>query len=704
MAGIHKSEIPAVLLLLPFILGIAIGCYFVNTNYTYSLSIGLALTSSGFILLNFLYRQFKIYQYSWLGSLLLTTTLLLSGWLATSLHSDLNNKQHFSKQRADFLIIKVTDEPKQNGRFFRCVTKVEQSIYHREAVVASGNLLLTLVADSNSHPLAYGDELLIPAKFNLVAPPYNPAEFNYKQYLVHQNIYHQCFLSAGQVAKLRTQAGNPIVAYALETRQQMVMQLKRYLHNPQAIAVASTLLLGYKADLDPDILKAYAKTGTIHVLSVSGAHVAVLFLLISFLLRPLNRFKHARLFRTTTAVSLIWGYALLTGFSPAVCRAALMISLLIIGKTFRRQAHGLNILAVSAFILLLYNPFLFMDVGFQLSYLAVVGLIIFQPIINQQFNFKNTWLRKLWYWCSASLAAQLITFPLSTLYFHQFPIYFLISNLFIILPSELIMTVGIAFLITSLIPALAPVTGTLGYLLEHFILWMNQGLSFIEAMPYSSLDKVWLTTTEFLLLCIVVGLITLFLSRKYAWQLTVALTSLLLLSISISFKAYHATQHNSLVFFNTKKHTAILLNFGHQGVVVTDLNQQDKNFMYSIQPCLDSLQIEKANLIQLHQNLQTTFLKKHEHYLQFQNKSLLIFDKHLSQIQLPQQLCVDYLLFTDNPHADLSFICKNYTFKQLIIDANNSAQRTLKLMHDADSLHIKKVSLKRNNALVIVSN
>src|SRR5689334_1135909 len=153
------------------------------------------------------------------------------------------------------------------------------------------------------------------------------------------------------------------------------------MHESNAVAVASTLILGYKADLSEDVLQAYSKTGTIHVLSVSGAHVAIIRPLLSFMLTFLNRFKHGRLIKAIIIIPIIWYYAMLTGFSPAVCRAAVMITTVIIGKTYNRYINNLNILAVSAFMLLLYNPLLITDVGFQLSYLAVAGLVVLQPVV-----------------------------------------------------------------------------------------------------------------------------------------------------------------------------------------------------------------------------------------------------------------------------------------------------------------------------------
>jgi ComEC/Rec2-related protein len=205
---------------------------------------------------------------------------------------------------------------------------------------------------------------------------------------------------------------------------------------------------------------------------------------------------------------------MLSGFSPAVCRAAVMISMVIIGKTFARQINMLNILAVSAFALLLYNPFLITDVGFQLSYLAVAGLVVLQPVVYKWMAFKNKVADKLWIACSVSIAAQVITFPLSALYFHQFPVYFLLSNLFIIIPTAVIMYSGVAYLLLSWVPFLST---ALSFILENSILLLNKALAIIEHAPVASIGKIWLTIPEYLLLyAIVIGLFY-FLYDKKRW-------------------------------------------------------------------------------------------------------------------------------------------------------------------------------------------
>ncbi len=541
---------------------------------------------------------------------------------------------------------------------------------------------------------------MIPATYTTIDPPFNPGEFNYKKYLAHQNIYHQVFLYPGMYHVVKHNAGNPLIAFSLRLRRQMIGRFKQQMHSPAAIAIASTLILGYKAELDNDILQTYSKTGTIHVLSVSGAHVAIIYVLLAWALGFMNGYRYGKQLKAIIIILLIWYYAVLSGLSPAVCRAAVMISMIIIGNTFTRYINMLNILAVSAFLLLLYNPFLITDVGFQLSYLAVAGLVVLQPIVYQWMEFKNKWTDKLWAACSVSIAAQVITFPLSALYFHQFPVYFLLSNLLIIVPTAIIMYSGVAYLLLSWVPVLSTV---LAFVLEQTILLLNKGLAIIEHAPVAGISKIWLIVPEYLLLYVIIISLFYFLYDKKRWLIYLNLICLLALCVSISLKKQQAKTTNSVAFLNLRKNTGIVFKSGNTALVLTNLADTDKNYRYSIQPYLDSAQVEKTIIITPNKNISIGFLKKQGALIQFYNKRIVIFDKQLQNQPLPQKLKTDYIYITGNPHTQLAEIGKYFDYQTLVIDASNSRQTIGKLQNEAINSGINYNILKRNISLIAVS-
>lgn len=686
----HKGEIPFVLLIAPFLAGIVCGLHFTGIIYTPFLLTSFLTLSSAFILLNIAYRAMQLYRRRWLGGVLINLVLFSAGWLVTNHYNELNHKDHFAAKPAQYLAVKISSEPTAKNGITRFTAVAEKSWYKGAQSPVSGTLLVS-VRDSAALYLYYGDELLIPAAYNTVESPANPGEFNYKQYLANQNIYYQVFLQQGQFVILKKDAGNPIVAWSLRLRQRLVQKLKKQVHSPEAAGVASTLILGYKADLSSDVLQAYSKTGTIHVLSVSGAHVAIIFYLLNLMLLFMERFRHGKATKAILIIFLIWGYALLTGLSPAVCRAAMMISMVIIGKTYSRNINTLNILAISAFFLLLYNPFLVTDVGFQLSYLAVAGLIIFQPVIYRWFDFENKWADKLWLLCSASIAAQVITFPLSAYYFHQFPVYFLFSNLFIIIPSVVILYEGMAYLF---LPAIPFVSAFLAGILEKTILITDKVLAVIEHAPLAGINKIWLSAADCWLLYGILILLFCFLYNRKTMFLKLSLGLVLLFSVTVSFKRWRNTHSDTITFLSLRKHTGIIFRSGNKALILTDLADTDKIFRYSVQPYLDSCQVSSVKICSPDSDVLSSFILKKNNLVQFGNKKVVLLNQSRGRMVLASKIKADCLYVSGRIDAD--FVNKNYDYRLIVLDGNYEKQSVI----NCD----KYWDLKRNKSLTLVSN
>ncbi|MDO3641104.1 ComEC/Rec2 family competence protein [Mucilaginibacter sp. L3T2-6] len=700
MIANHKGEVPFLILLLPFILGIGLAINLPPVADIHWLTIAFSALTAIFIFLNIGYTRLKIYQSQWAGGALITIILVIAGYVTTFNNNELNNKHHFSKQHAQLLAVKIVSEPVLKNGFYRFTVNVEATVNQGRRSAATGTLLITL--KDVTPDLMYGDELLIPAKYTSVNPPFNPAEFNYKRYLANQNIYFQQFLYPGQYQKLDFNKGNPLVSYALQLRQRYIEKLRLNMRDTNAIAVASTLILGYKADLSNDILQAYSKTGTIHVLSVSGAHVAVIYLLLNFVLSFFNRFRFGKLLKAIVIIALIWYYAMLTGFSPAVCRAAVMISMVVIGKAYNRYINMVNIVAISAFGLLLYNPLFIVDVGFQLSYLAVFGLIILQPLVHNWLKVKNKWVDKwLWTPVSVSIAAQVITFPLSAFYFHQFPVYFLITNLFIVIPTEIIMLSGIAYL---LLPKIPLVSAGLAYVLEQSILIVNKFLAWIEHLPFASISRIWLTTAEYLLLYGVIIGFFYFLYNKRTALLRLSLMLMLFFCISISLKSIHAQQSNHIAWLNISRHKAIVFKHGRSAVLLTDLKDTDKAYKYSVQPYLDSCQVKHLRQLTFTENTALPWMAKNGGLIQFMDKRAFILNTPPARSDSSEKLKANFIYITTNPKAKLEVINRNFDFGMLIADGTNSNAYVERLALAADSSKTNYKILKRNISLISVSN
>jgi competence protein ComEC len=696
----HKGEIPVVILLIPFLLGIVSGLNLLQGVDINWLLAAFTFFSFVFVLLNLNYNRFKLYKARWLGIVLIFAILFLFGWINVIRYNELNKSDHFSKIKSKYLVVKISNEPTLKNGLVRFTANVETTINNGQKSAASGTLLIT-IKDSSAKNIFYGNELLIPAKYSSVDPPFNHAEFNYKKYLADKNIFYQAFLYPKQFVVVNTNTGNTLIANSLRLRRQLVEKLKSNITDTGAFAVASTLILGYKADLSENILQAYSKTGTVYVLSVSGSQVAVIYLLLTFALGFLSRYRHGKLIKAVIIIAILWYYAMLTGFSLAVCRVSVMVSLVIIGKTFSRYINTLNLLAVAAFLLLLYDPFFITEVGFQLSFIAVSGLILFQPVVYKWLKFKNNWADKLWAVCSVSIAAQAVIFPISALYFHQFPVYFLVSNLFVTIPAALVMYLGIFYL---LLPQVPVVSKSIAFIIEKTIQIMNKGLAVIADAPYTTVNKIWFTTYEYILLYAIISSLFYFFYNKKTWLLKLSLVCILLLCISFSIKKIHLQQSNEIAWLNLKKHTGIIFRTGDNAVILTDIKNTDKIYQYSIQPYLDSCQVSHAVVYNLKQDINEPYLIKKYGLIEFLNSRIFIFNGQVEGNMLSPRLKTDYIYLTDYPETLLNQINAAFDYKMLVVDGSNTDKLIAEIEKDGRSKPVNYKILKRNNSLITVSN
>lgn len=348
---------------------------------------------------------------------------------------------------------------------------------------ASGKVL---VYHQSETPLLPGQILLIHKAPEVIPDPKNPNEFNYRDFLARKDIFYRQFI--GKDVRVLQSAQSSDSRYFLDhLRQKMVLMLEAKIPDPDSRQVALALLLGQKQNLDPAIREAYSETGVMHILAVSGLHVGIIYAIFLFLLKVIRLKKQHTKYYLLAVIGVIWLYAFLTGLSPSVLRAATMFSLITLGQMRERKPSIYNVLAFSAILLITLNPDVIFDVGFQLSYLAVTGIVLIQPLILNWWLPSSKVGEYFWQMTSVSIAAQLVTFPLSVYYFHVFPTYFLIANLFVIPISFLTMQVGVPLMILGWIPYLGEV---LGWILSWLVWLQNQGTLLIHLFPLGTIDRL----------------------------------------------------------------------------------------------------------------------------------------------------------------------------------------------------------------------
>lgn len=472
-----------------------------------------------------------------------------------------------------------TERPKYWRYDFELCSVADSNGVH----TVTGKIFLYIKKDSAIRaPYHYGDILAVSGSYFEVSAPKNPNEFNYKNYLKLQNIYAHAFTDGSKIKFIGEHTPNPFWSLAYEIRESSREIIQAHVKAGREQAILIALLIGVKDYLDDDVQKAYSSAGAMHVLAVSGLHVGILYSLLLILFKRWKDLRAGKIAFLLTSICVIWIYALVTGFSPSVMRAVTMFTIIIISGAFHRKANIFNTLGIAAIVLILYDPNMIYSVGFQLSFAAVIGIVIFQPRLERMMHFRYQWINYLWSITCVSVAAQLATFPLTLYYFHQFPTYFLVSNL-VVIPAAVVMLMGGMIMLAA--GAVWPLLGAgIGFLLEHFVWLINELIAMIQFLPYPIFDwlyfdlwEVWLVYAAILFLAI--GLMS------YSFRrVATGLTSLIVLFCWIGYRDYQLQNVRKLIFYELDGKMAIDFIDGHDALLLLDDSEFGEVEAFQIDP------------------------------------------------------------------------------------------------------------------------
>jgi len=478
-------------------------------------------------------------------------------------------------------IVRLIDLPEKRTSSIRGQAIV-MSIFENETWVPVNEKTILYFKNDDSlvQNLDYGSILAVNVIFDEPPEAQNPCQFNYKEYLKTKQIHRVAFVKSENWIHVEKRT-NPIFSVSFYLRNKLVKLFEESGIYGQNLAVLSALTMGYKNLLDDETRRIFSASGAMHILAVSGLHVGVLFFIVSSILFFLDRTKKGKKIKAIILILFLWFFAIFTGLSPSVLRASLMFSLVILGTAVNRKTNIYNTLSASAFVLLCFNPMLIKEIGFQLSYLAVTSIVFFYPHIYKLIYVRNKWLDKVWSLIAVSIAAQAGTFPLGLYYFHQFPNYFLLTNLFAIPLASIILYLVVLFLFFSFIPA---TTKIIGFLIDQTLSLLNYLVGFTESLPYSITSELSINNYQvILLLGSIVTLILFFEKRRFAF-LAMFLGCLLLHFSIQSFKKINQLNEQEVVVFNIPGVTTI--GFTHEGNVtfaVTDTTLSNLLEVYSFQ-------------------------------------------------------------------------------------------------------------------------
>ncbi|WP_298892614.1 ComEC/Rec2 family competence protein [uncultured Psychroserpens sp.] len=621
------------------------------------LSLSQSFSSTIFLFLGFIFlfhhskRQFRKHIWFGLSSFLLMCCI---GALIYNLHDQKNFKYHYTS---------IIDD--NNTSSYELTIQIRErlkpTLYHNKYVVkildideqvAVGKLLLNIEKDSLDHTYNVDDILFTSVDIQPIHKSLNPYQFNYKAYLEKQYIYHQLYSNSKSIITLKSQK-QTLFGYAESLRKTINYELETSDFKSEQLNIINALILGQRQDMDQDIYADYINAGAVHILAVSGLHVGIILMLLSYILKPFERFKNGKLIKISLIILLLWMFAIIAGLSASVTRAVTMFSIVAFALNLKRPTNIYNTLTISILILLLCKPMFLFDVGFQMSYLAVFAIVSLQPILYKFWKPKWKITDYLWQIFTVTIAAQIGVIPISLYYFHQFPGLFFISNLAIIPCLGLILCLGILVIILALLHSLpeflAHLFGYLIHLMNAVVNWIAEQDTFI--MTSISFDIEHVLVSYFTIIAIV------FLYQKKSFKhLSFFLISLILIQ-GVWIYSEYKNANSKFVIFHKNRFSLIAKK------VDSELNVFDN---------LDSIAYTKDKTIMsfcIGNFINTIKRRPLQSVYQFQNKTLLVIDS--LSIYNVKHFKPDFVLLRNSPRIHLDRLIDSIHPKLIIADGSN---------------------------------
>ena len=680
-------------LLLPFVAGIILGFYIV-------IGVEYCLLACFFSMIGTVFLLWKWKrQFGWLHGLFLNVFFFSVGICAVSLRAF---ESADISESGDWLVV-VDEPPTERTNSMKTNLRVKAKITDEEETAYNELVVAYFRKDSLSQLLRQGDLLLIKGVLTPITNGGNPYEFDYKGFLARRQIGRSVFV--GRWQKVGSYAQTPLFNFSNRIRNNLLDVLNRCGLSGNELAVVSALTLGYKADIDDELRQAYSASGGMHVLAVSGLHVGVVFLVLNTILMLFPFLNRVKWLRALIQLTALWLFALITGLSPSVMRAATMFSFVAIGKASTRRAYIYNSIAASAFILLLINPNILFEVSFQFSYSAVIAIVFLHSTLYQLLSFKNILLDKIWSLTCVSIAAQTGVAPLAMYYFHQFPSYFIMTNYIVIPAASIIIYGAVLLFIFAPVPFLLE---TLGWLLDKFVYGVNSLIFFIEKMPGSVIMEIRFAGWEIFLAYVLIGGMGAWMLTKHKTAIFAMLAAIALWTTGAAIRTNHDLQRRQLIVYNTQGNSLLQFIEGRNNTVWYAARNATFNASNFLNAQRTAMQLAYANYHILDSTLNAEKMPKtlfaDDNFVQFADKRIVIFTR-----QTPPQnagshaIRTDVAILTQNINARITQIIETYNPEIIVIDASSTRARIARWEQECVEAGVKYHRVDRDGAFVLLS-
>ncbi|MBQ3709323.1 MAG: ComEC family competence protein [Bacteroidales bacterium] len=647
-----------------------------------------------------LHRMLTSFRYRWIHGVAAILVLVYVGYCRADFQeTGLRLEQSGQMMHNDWCMARLYEPPTEREKTIKVILEIVGFENDDGVTRVDGKVMAYFQKTDEALALTYGDILAFQAPIEPVAPPKNPEEFDYRAYLERRGVTGSVYLKEGDWIPTGVKKVNVLYAFAYRFRDRMMEAMRQCGIEGDEFGVGAAILLGYDDSLPAQVRHNYVAAGSMHILCVSGMHVGTIYLLASFLLGLLGRGKAVRLFKRIVLLLLIWFYALVTGLSPSIMRSALMISMILFGEIIHRKGFTLNSIAASAFVLLLIDPNNLFAIGFQLSYAAVVGIVLLQKPLSNLVFVKNKFLDKVWEITTVSIAAQIATMPFAIYYFNQFTPYFWMSNLLMTPLSFVVILSGMTLLIFSWVPHLNVFLGKIVWL---GLRGMNEVASGIERMPHSLVKGLYMDEFQFVLSLVLLLLLWLFVNLRKKRLMMELLALLSVFALSMAWRVQRASQQSVIMCYSVRNHTALVVAQGFNSVMLCDegLLAEPSSIDYSLKGHWARYQLSmNPSCFTLDEDFSCWLAVKCRNLLSAQGMLLAVWDP-TDAVRVPQPIKVDYLLVRGKQSAMLREAMNLYQIGTLLVDNTVPDDQAREWIQQAEAVAIPCHDL-RDGAMVL---
>lgn len=686
------KEAPFIRLLIPLMAGILFQWYYPTTVF---LLVIAGSTCFAFLFFLSFFKGYFLFRYKWILGILLMCMFFIAGALLVQLKNITHQQKWFGNAYSDgTAIMAVLNEPLvEKSRSYKAVASVIAVANGKEITKTGGDIILYFKKDPAAiSGLQYGSAIVFHKPLQPITNSGNPGAFDYKRYCLFQDITHQVFLDKKDFAIAEGKFQSAYKQWLQNSKSGLLQVLKKYIPGEREAGVAEALLIGYRDDLDRDLMQSYSNTGVIHVIAISGMHLAMIYGLLIIVLKPLGKNRHTGLVRGVIILSVLWLFTLLSGAGPSILRSAVMFSFIVIGESISKQISVYHTLSASAFFLLCYNPFFVWDVGFQLSYTAVLSIVIFSKPITNWFYCKNKWAANVWKLMAVTISAQILTTPLSVYHFHQVPNLFLLSNLVIVPLSGIVLY---AEILLCMIAFITPLAALAGKLVAVLIQWMNGFINWVDHIPFAVSNNISVSVIQACLLYTFVFTVALWLMHKRNTMVKYAVAVLVVFNTSLALDNMYQQKKQTLIVYNTPKYRAVDCISGVQYFFIGDDTCRKDGFFrnFHLNPSRILYRSREADTL--------ADLWNNPPYIFFKNKAIVLLDSTINIQARTAPVNVDIIILSQNIKYPVSLISRVFRSNQYVFDGSNSPWKIRQWKNECDSLHLRRHSVQDDGAFVL---